>query len=264
MKKIHIDKTNLNVSRLSFGTSNLHQKYSKKKRLEILNLALDCGITHFDTSPLYGYGIAENDLGVVLNNNNNITVASKICLYPNNYYNNINKVWINKLYQKINKKISKPIVDYSLSEAEKSLERSLKNLSIETIDILFMHDPIQELFNTHEYSMWFENQKKLGKIKYFGLSGNPINFKKLIKDKSMLSDIIQSKDSLNRLEADEIIKSNKTLQFTFGYFYNLKINQKNNDNIIKQVINRNKTGSILFSSLNKNHIKLITEIINAK
>ncbi len=264
MKKIQIDKTNLYVSRLSFGTSHLHQKYSKKKRLEILNLALDCGITHFDTSPLYGYGMAENDLGIVLKNNKNITIASKICLYPHNYYNSINKVWINKLYQKINKKISKPIVDYSLNEAEKSLERSLKNLSIESLDILFMHDPIQELFDTHEYSMWFENQKKNGKIKYFGLSGDPINFKKLIKSRSTLSDIIQSKDSLNRLEADEIIKNNKTLQFTFGYFYNLKINKKNNNNIIKQVINRNKTGSILFSSLNSNNIKSITSIINEK
>jgi aryl-alcohol dehydrogenase-like predicted oxidoreductase len=261
MKKIKIDNVNFYASKLSFGTSSLHRIYSKKQRLKILNVAIECGITHFDTSPLYGHGIAERDLGLVLKINDSLTVASKICLYPKYEFDNINNLWIHKAFLKIIKKPSIPIINYTLSVAEKSLDKSLKKLNRETIDVLFIHDPVEELLNSHEYFMWFEKQKKIGKIKNFGLSGNPKNFENLIINENNLTNIIQSKDSLDKLEANKVIKNNRLLQFTFGYFINSKFNKQTLIPHMNKVLMRNKSGSILFSSLNIDHIQFITKNI---
>lgn len=261
MKKIKIDNINFYSSKLSFGTSSLHRVYSRKKRIQILNTAIDCGITHFDTSPVYGHGIAENDLGLVLKNNKTITLASKICLYPKYEFDNINRVWLYRAFLSIIKKRHTPIIDYSLNLAEKSLNRTLKKLNKDSIDILYIHDPVEELLNSHEFCMWFEKQKKIGKIKNFGLSGNPQYFENLIKKNNLLSNLIQSKDSLNKLEANTILKNNRLLQFTFGYFINSKFNKQSIINHLTRVLNRNSSGSILFSSLNINHIKFITKSI---
>ena len=82
MIKIKIPNTNLIISKIIFGTGSLIKNFTKKKQLFILKKAVDCGFTHFDTAPLYGFGTTESYLGDILKKNLHLTVTTKVGLYP--------------------------------------------------------------------------------------------------------------------------------------------------------------------------------------
>ena len=69
-------------SRLGFGTSRLFNVASPQLRQRLLASAYDHGMTHFDTAPLCGFGVAERELKSVLARRPDATVATKVGLYP--------------------------------------------------------------------------------------------------------------------------------------------------------------------------------------
>ncbi len=48
---------------IGFGTGGLLRIAGRRHRQEVLAAALDSGITHFDTAPIYGFGESERELG---------------------------------------------------------------------------------------------------------------------------------------------------------------------------------------------------------
>ena len=83
MQKAVIENTAIPVSRLSMGTASLHLLFSSVQRQKLIQASATAGITHFDTSPYYGYGLAETDLGVFLRGQRAAyTVTTKVGLYP--------------------------------------------------------------------------------------------------------------------------------------------------------------------------------------
>ena len=81
MNSVTIPKTNFTCSKFIFGTSGHLSILSKKKRQYLFNMAVDNNFSHFDTSPYYGFGLAEKELKDILKNKD-LTVTSKVCLYP--------------------------------------------------------------------------------------------------------------------------------------------------------------------------------------
>ena len=71
-------------SRLGFGTSGLMgSAITTAGRLRLLEVALDEGITHFDTAPLYGAGLAEEMLGrFAKGKRHSVTITTKFGLLP--------------------------------------------------------------------------------------------------------------------------------------------------------------------------------------
>ena len=63
MRTVALPGTSLLSSRLGFGLSGLHHLLRSKDRQNLLASALNHGITYFDTSPYYGHGVAERELG---------------------------------------------------------------------------------------------------------------------------------------------------------------------------------------------------------
>jgi exodeoxyribonuclease-3 len=61
MKQVILPNSNLQVSRLSFGTASLHHLITSRARQQLLYSVLNSGISHFDTSPYYGFGLADHD-----------------------------------------------------------------------------------------------------------------------------------------------------------------------------------------------------------
>jgi aryl-alcohol dehydrogenase-like predicted oxidoreductase len=128
--KIIIPNTSLVVSKFIFGTSRLHKIFSKKERYNILKCAVDNGFTHFDTAPYYGFGLAEASLKEILKENSNLTITTKVGLYsPGGSNQNISSIWMRKISGKLFAKLSKPIVNFTINQAEKSLEENSKQRS---------------------------------------------------------------------------------------------------------------------------------------
>jgi len=82
MQQVKLTNTQLNVSKLIFGTGSLMRIPFRSVRLKLLESACELGFTHFDTAPLYGYGNCEREIGEVLEGNPFLTVTTKIGLKP--------------------------------------------------------------------------------------------------------------------------------------------------------------------------------------
>lgn len=263
MKNIIIPNTNLRCSKFIFGTGSLLNIFNKKKRLDLLENAVELGFTHFDTSPYYGFGIAEENLGEIFKKNKDLTITTKVCLYPPGKLNHsLFEMLFKKSFGKIIPKLSKPNINFSIEFAKKSINESLKKMQIDIIDILLIHEPIIDLLDIDEWKYFLENLVKIGKIKYFGISSlNSSRIKNFIDTKKKFFNIIQTLDSIDLKEADFILNNNLPFQITHGYISSLKKRQQNMllKDVFKSIINRNPKGAIIISTTKK---KNLYEIVN--
>lgn len=261
MQRVTIPYTDIEVSRIGFGTASLHQKFNFKERQKLLNLAYEEGITHFDTSPYYGQGLAEIDLGIfskVLRRN--ITITTKVGLYPslNIYSRSAKSVWVRSLCGKIASQLSKPYVNYSVHRANQSLENSLRAIKSSYVDFLLIHEPNASLLRTDEWTAWLDNSKKAGKIRSYGLAGITESIAPFLGNEN-LSNIIQTNDSFRKNEAVVVLESGRDLQFTYGYFSSLSQEDKilPDSQLMKRALDLNRTGALLISSLKSERIKVL-------
>ena len=264
MKLIKIPYTNFKTSKFIFGTGRVVNIYSKSKRLNLINAAINSGFTHFDTAPYYGFGNSERDLGIILKNKHNITISSKVGLhYPGKENQSMNEVFFRKIFGKLFTNFSKPVVDFTIYMAEKSLHASLRRLKREIIGIYLLHGAKINLLSTDEWQKWVEKIKLEGKINLFGISTNCKNLQTFFyEDNYKMFDIIQIQDSLIEKDADILKKINLNPQITFGYISDLAKRRTRIDTklLIKKIISRNKTNAIIISSRNLKNINIYKNI----
>ena len=121
----------------------------EKDFLDAINVAIDNGLNFFDTSDTYGLGQSEVTLGKGLGNRrNDVVIQTKFGVrYAN----------------------GKSTYDNSPFYIQEALEKSLKNLGTDYVDVYVIHyrdgkTPIEEVVGK------LEELRKQGKIRYFGLS----------------------------------------------------------------------------------------------
>ena len=258
MKKIIIPNTNLECSKFIFGTGSLLNILSKKKRLNLLDSAVDKNFSHFDTSPYYGFGLAENNLGEILKKKPDLTITTKVGLYPpGNSNQSFFQMMARKSLGKFFSFLNKPNIDFSIKNANKSLEESLKRLRRECVDILLIHEPIEQLINSDEWKTWFDKMIKEGKIRNYGLSSlSASRLEKCFLKDNKLFNILQTLDSVDLKEADLLIRNNLPLQITHGYMSSTKKRYPNKTytDIFSQILKRNPNGAIIISTRSQEHL----------
>ena len=138
-EKVKLKRSNLEVTRLSLGTAplgGLFASVSDKDGDELLNGALDLGISYFDTAPQYGHGVAEIRLGRALQN---AKVPFVIETKVGRVLKRVEGVEPEKWFPDAPRDIV-PIYDYSKAGIRQSFEESLERLGLPHIDIVLMHD----------------------------------------------------------------------------------------------------------------------------
>ena len=170
-----IENTDVRVSRISFGTASLHHLFGANQRQHLLETAASVGISHFDTSPYYGYGLAESDLGAFMQGRRDaFTVATKVGLYPFGVAaRGAFGVWARKAVGKVYPRLSAPEIDWRVQRAANSLNDSLRRLKTDHVDFLFLHEPDIGLLSADEFLVWIEAERSKGKVRYWGLAGLP-------------------------------------------------------------------------------------------
>ncbi len=153
MKYRILGKTGFKVSEVSLGTWQLGgrwgEKFSEKKAWEILSKAVDMGVNFIDTADVYNDGLSEKVIGkFIKKRSEDIFVATKCGrrLDPHT------------------------AAGYNKENIRHFLEDSLKNMGIETIDLLQLHCPPTETYYNPEVFSFLEELVKEGKIRYFGAS----------------------------------------------------------------------------------------------
>lgn len=252
MKQVVIEGADLRVSRIALGTATLHYLFSSSARQNLLDAAVSAGISHFDTSPYYGYGLAENDLGRLLTKGRSqFTVATKVGLYARGASaSTAASVWVRKAAGRIVPIASRPVVDWHVSRARASLRQSLRRLRTDHVDLLLLHEPDRGLIDAVEFQRWIEDEVARGAVRAWGLAGVAEKVAPWVQSGHWLARVVQTQDSLGYREADFLLDAGRRLQFTYGYLSSdlAGAQAMTAEAALRQALERNATGAVIVST----------------
>lgn len=261
MREAVIAGTNVRVSRFGYGTGSLHHAFSSGARQNLLQAAASSGMTHFDTAPYYGYGLAESDLGRFLRGQRSrFTVATKVGLYPwGQPARHAASVWGRKAIGRVMPAVSSAVADWSVERARRSLDESLRRLGTDYVDFLFLHEPDPAIVPHDSYLDWLKAEAARGRIRAWGLAGLGNQVATFVHADSALSQVVQTKDSLQGREAQFLLDHGRPLQFTYGYFSAAREPSQALGAGPAEVLKRNPSGTILVSTQRPERLKTLAE-----
>ncbi|MBL6447554.1 aldo/keto reductase [Fulvivirga sp. 29W222] len=152
-----VSNSPLKLSPLVLGKWHVNE-LTQAKFEELINAALDVGITSFDHADIYGGYTCESVFGQWMKGNT--VLRDKIQL--------ISKCGIKLISDQ---RPSHRIQHYDTTKAHiiSSVEQSLKNLQTDYLDLLLIHRP-DPLMPVEEVSAAFSQLKEQGKVLHFGVS----------------------------------------------------------------------------------------------
>lgn len=187
--------TGVATSAIGFGCAGLFGIPQRIARRSVLDAAYDAGIRHFDVAPMYGLGLAEAELGSFLKRRRaDVTVTTKFGIDP---------TFLSRGAAVIQPPVrallarrpglgagvktagqgphSGPLgrllyssPGYHRQSAQAGLERSLRALHTDYIDIFLLHDPIGGLITrAPELAAYLDEQCHIGRIRCWGVTGQP-------------------------------------------------------------------------------------------
>lgn len=147
-----LGRTGFNVSAISFGAWAIGGTWGPvddSDSLEALHRALDLGVNFFDTADVYGDGHSEQLLARLKKERGAIfNVATKV-----------------------GRRSSPHTADsYTRENLTTHIERCLKNLATEALDLVQLHCPPTDVYYRPEVFGVLDELKRAGKIKHYGVS----------------------------------------------------------------------------------------------
>jgi aryl-alcohol dehydrogenase-like predicted oxidoreductase len=147
-----LGRTPWKVSDISFGAWAIGGAWgnvSDEESLAALNQAIDSGVNFIDTADVYGDGRSERLIAQLKKSRKDeIVVATKA-----------------------GRRLPKQTVEgYSRENLTAWIDRSLKNLSTDSLDLVQLHCPPTELYNCAEVFGMLDDLVKAGKVRYYGVS----------------------------------------------------------------------------------------------
>ncbi|WP_209330331.1 aldo/keto reductase [Lunatimonas salinarum] len=148
-----LGKTNFNVSEVALGTWQVGggwgSTFDQQTASRIIHTALDAGVNFIDTADVYDAGLSEAAVGKALKERRErIYVATKCGRQIQPHRNE----------------------GYTVEVLRKYVEASLKNMQLETIDLIQLHCPPTPVYSRPEIFGLFERLKEEGKIQHLGVS----------------------------------------------------------------------------------------------
>jgi len=189
---------------LGFGSGALLSKRrSRREALKLLETALDCGITYFDTARMYGSGRAEGILGELsARNRDHLILASKAGILPQSRSLFVramgrgvrflhNAVPQSKRHVPVPAAYTPRFGFFGLADIRKSVETSLKELRTDYLDILLLHECTASNFENPALLDYLNDLKREGKIRAFGIATGIEETTAILGKHKGLSDVVQ-------------------------------------------------------------------------
>src|SRR5208337_3576047 len=152
MEYRRLGRTDMKVSSVSFGAWAIGGNWgnvSDKESYAVLNRAISLGVNFIDTADVYGDGRSEKLIGKLLKERKEeIFVATKA-----------------------GRRLSPHIAGgYNAKNLESFVDRSLRNLHVDTLDLLQLHCPPTEVYSRPEVFKALDDLKRKGRIRHYGVS----------------------------------------------------------------------------------------------
>jgi aryl-alcohol dehydrogenase-like predicted oxidoreductase len=195
--RVQLAKAGITTSRLAFGTSRLHYN-SQRERYRLLAAAADLGIVHFDTAPAYGDGLAEAELGRYLSGGRDrFVIATKYGIPADFIMERFPPVapplrMLRAAARRFGlwQQRRPPLTAAGLRA---SLERSLRRLKTDWVDVFFLHEPrLERLSQSNEILEQLNKLKERGLVRAFGLAGTWDGIGPLLAADAELAQVVQT------------------------------------------------------------------------
>jgi aryl-alcohol dehydrogenase-like predicted oxidoreductase len=258
-----IPGTGLCVSRFVFGTGGLLNAGVSSRRRQLLFAAVDAGFTHFDTAPYYGFGAAERDLAEILRARPEVTFTTKVGLHPPGGADQpAATAVVRKLLGRAFGSLSRPLVDFSVSSARRSLEGSLRRTGRDRVDLYLLHDPVARLVATDEWRKWLDSCAASGKIRYSGMALSADAVGPFLDGGAAIGAVIQLRDSGAGREADVLERYGRERQITYGYVSAaLRADPHCRvADVLRTALERNRRGAVIVTSGRPDRLRQYAEL----
>ena len=177
--------TGRNTTALGFGCASLMRLPEARDRQRLLDLAVDLGIRHFDGARLYGLGQVEGEIGALLRRHSGqITVATKCGLgeaHPPSAsaqrQGGLRRILrlAPGLRPLVRRFYGGSMVrrDFTAGHCMLSLQTSLNQLGLESVDLLLLHEPSPGDVVDQALEVFLQDSQRQGLIGGYGISGLP-------------------------------------------------------------------------------------------
>lgn len=269
MRTVALAGTRLLSSRLGFGLSGLHRVLRPRDRLALLAAAHDSGITYFDAAPYYGHGLAERELGRFADGRRSqLLIATKFGIQPDPWLSRFPALMYARLAANASlRRVTRSeaftirmLRDYTGSCAVKSLERSLRALGTDRVDILYLHEPTLALLGNAERLLdSLQGLQASGKVRYFGLSGSARDCLDIALLYPNLGALMQVDAAQGAGELNLLRESALAVHSSFGHFRGR--GSAPMIDLLGAAVRMNPHGVILFSTRNPQRIRAMAEAL---
>jgi len=204
-KRIKLSNNGPEFSRIvsgfwKLGAGNAELNYQQRE--ELVEKAIDYGITTFDHADIYGNYSNEAEFGEVLKHKPFLRQKMEI----------VTKCGIRMMSHKKPEHFG-PSYDTSKQHILNSVENSLRNLNTDYIDLLLIHRP-SPLMNPHEIAEAFLQLKQTGKVKFFGVSNfTPSQFEML----NSFTELVTNQVEISLLKRDFFLNGSLDQCITKGF-----------------------------------------------
>jgi D-threo-aldose 1-dehydrogenase len=263
---VRFERSGLQTSKLALGLSRIHYLSSTRERQNLLARAADLGIRHFDAARSYGDGLAEATLGRFLSGRrDNFVVATKFGIAANRLIEAVPlAAQPLRAFRSIIRRARPRSATYPMLTANAlraSVERSLRALRIDFIDILFLHEPsLIRLAEAEELLAEVDRQKSKGTIRFIGLAGRCTQIIEIVKSSPPLADVVQVPE--NDWSDTELVPD-----LTFGAlrrgsqsFFEGPLESEVVLHGLEAALHRRKNGSVVVSTTRLDHLDLAASV----
>ena len=164
MKYRRLPRTDIDLSEIGFGLWTLGTTWwghiEESDKVQLLEKAVDLGMSFFDTADTYGEGYGEEILGRALaHERHNIVIATK---FGYDFYDSVERIG----HQERTQRFEPDFIRFAC-------EQSLKRLKTDYIDLYQLHNPRMEAIEKDEVFDLLDALVKEGKIRYYGSALGP-------------------------------------------------------------------------------------------
>jgi aryl-alcohol dehydrogenase-like predicted oxidoreductase len=248
-----LPNSSLLVSRLGLGLASVHRINSARGRLELVQVAIDLGITHFDTARLYGDGLAERVLGSALvGRRDTVTITTKFGLYGHDYVGRLGTLGVPIRAARLGAaKLGRrrwPVQDYSVSRLRASIDQSRRLLRTDHVDCLAVHEPANSTESelTHLIAALHELRDR-GAIRGAGVAGN--GAQELAARWPTAFDVVQAPE--REWSEDQV----PVPDFTYS-----ALSRSDVAGSLRTALERRPSGSVLVSTRRVDHLRALAEV----